>query len=367
MPLIQKRTKERETHRMATKKQQSGHGRPARPAAKPASSGSHQRRPEAQRATPSTRGKKRRGHKTLYVISILMMAAAVATVLSCTVLFDLRTITVQGNTRYTAEQVISASGIVTGVNLVRLNTRRAAKAIETTLPYAETVTVSKKFPFDLVIKVMEPTMQAAVQGEGDYTIISGSGKVLGTAPTAESMPVFEGLLIIQGENGQTVSDPEMLARLFAIHQAITEQGLEGVTMIRSLSATESAFVYQSRVTVYLGSTEELAYKLRFAVYLLQNKIRPDEYGKLNASDPGKGSFNPDDVTSAASSADSAATGSAASDSSNASTAASSATSGKPSSSNAASSLASSGSSAASSVSSKPVSSALSSAVESQRQ
>lgn len=289
------------------KKQHQNPARRVRPASNTAPSGPNRRRPEPHR-DQRPRAKKRHGHKTLYVISLLMVVVAVATVLSCTVLFDLRTITVQGDTRYTAQQVIEASGVVTGVNLMRLNTRKAKAAIESQLPYAETVTISKKFPFDLVIKVMEPTMQAAVQGEGQFTIISGSGKVLGTTDAAEGMPVFEGLTMTEGENGPTVSDPEMLARLFAIHQAIEEQGLADVTLIRSLSATESAFVYQGRVTVYIGSTEELAYKLRFAVYLLQNEIRADEYGQLDASDPGKGSFNPDNVSSAVSSAESAASG-----------------------------------------------------------
>ena len=66
------------------------------------------------------RSKRRRGRfRGLYkLLSILLIAAAV--VLACVVFFRVNSVEVTGNVRYTAAEVIAASGIEMGANLVVL-------------------------------------------------------------------------------------------------------------------------------------------------------------------------------------------------------------------------------------------------------
>ena len=66
------------------------------------------------------RPKRRRGRFSgLYkVLSILLVAAAV--VLACVVFFRVNSVEVEGNVRYTAEDIIEASGIQIGDNLIGL-------------------------------------------------------------------------------------------------------------------------------------------------------------------------------------------------------------------------------------------------------
>jgi len=256
----------------------------------------------ARNSRPQYQGRKaapaRRGSKKLYFIMIALLAAIVTSILSCTILFDLRTITVVGDTRYSPQEVIGASGISTGMNLVRLNTKKAKEAIQKKLPYAETVKISKKFPFDLVISVAEPTLVAAVQSGNQIYIISGQGRVLEEAESTAGYLVFEGLELTEGENGLVVSDLKMLDRLVKVVKAIQAQQIEKVTMVRSSSSSDCTFIYDGRITVKLGSLDELEYKMKFASYLLANKIRSDERGVLDATVPGEGKFNPENADEA---------------------------------------------------------------------
>ena len=75
------------------------------------------------------RPKRRRGRFSgLYkVLSILLVAAAV--VLACVVFFRVNSVEVEGNVRYTAEDIIEASGIQTGDNLIGLSRSRVSAAI----------------------------------------------------------------------------------------------------------------------------------------------------------------------------------------------------------------------------------------------
>ena len=81
-----------------------------------------------------SRPKRRRGRfGGLYkVLSILLVAAAIIT--ACVVFFRVNTIEVAGNVRYTAEEIIEASGVKMGDNLIAMSGSRVSAAIRTQLP-----------------------------------------------------------------------------------------------------------------------------------------------------------------------------------------------------------------------------------------
>ncbi|MDE6591073.1 MAG: FtsQ-type POTRA domain-containing protein, partial [Oscillospiraceae bacterium] len=88
-----------------------------------------------------SRPRRRRGRFSgLYkALSVLIVAAAV--VLACVVFFRVNSVEVTGNVRYTTEEIIEASGITTGDNLVALSRSRVSAAICTQLPYVENVSI----------------------------------------------------------------------------------------------------------------------------------------------------------------------------------------------------------------------------------
>ncbi len=125
-----------------------------------------------------SRPRRRRGRFSgLYkVLSILIVAAAVA--LACVVFFRINSIEVAGNVRYTAEEIIEASGINTGENLISLSRSRVSAAICTQLPYVENVTIKKVLPDGVVLKVEERVASATVDSAEGRWLISAQGKLL---------------------------------------------------------------------------------------------------------------------------------------------------------------------------------------------
>ncbi len=124
------------------------------------------------------RPSRRRGRFSgLYkVLSVLLAAAAI--IVACVVFFRVNTIQVAGNVRYTAQEVIDASGVHIGDNLIALPASRVSAAIRAQLPYVEGVTIQRDYPDSLVIRVTERVAAASVDSAEGRWLISCQGKLL---------------------------------------------------------------------------------------------------------------------------------------------------------------------------------------------
>ena len=146
-------------------------------------------------------------------MSVLLAAAAV--VVACVVFFRINSVEVSGNVRYTAEEIVEASGIVTGDNLIALSRSRVSAAICTKLPYVEYVNIKKVLPDGVVLRVSERVAAASVESAEGRWLISAQGKLLEKdAGTARVMtingltaagPYPGGMIQVAGEEETTLS------------------------------------------------------------------------------------------------------------------------------------------------------------------
>ena len=143
-----------------------------------------------------TRSRRRRGRFSgLYkVLSVLLAAAAV--VLACVVFFRVNNLEVSGNVRYTAQEIIEASGIKTGDNLVTLSRSRVSAAICTKLPYVENVTIKKVLPDGVVLRVSERVAAASVESAEGRWLISAQGKLLEKDDSGTKSVTINGLTAV---------------------------------------------------------------------------------------------------------------------------------------------------------------------------
>ncbi len=124
------------------------------------------------------RPSRRRGRFSgLYkALSVVLIAAAV--VAACVVFFRVNSVEVAGNVRYTAQEVLEASGVQTGDNLIFLPRSRVSAQILTQLPYVENVAFQIRYPDQLVIRVTERVASASVESAEGRWLISTQGKLL---------------------------------------------------------------------------------------------------------------------------------------------------------------------------------------------
>ena len=160
----------------------------------------------ARQRSHKVRRRRRGRFRGLYQLLTVLLAAA-AVLVACLVFFRVNGVSVEGNSRYTADEVVEASGIQTGDSLVALSKSQIASLIRTKLPYVEAVAIQRKYPDLVVLTVKERAAAASVYGGGSRWLISSQGKLLERA-AGRSVVEITGLNAISPYAGGNVQVAE---------------------------------------------------------------------------------------------------------------------------------------------------------------
>lgn len=144
---------------------------------------------------------KRRRIRAFYALAA--MAAAVIILLLCmTVFFNVTTVRVEGVTVYQKDQVINVGGILKDMNLVRTDTSKAKQRLLDNLVYIDDVDIKKSYPSTVIIRCTEAVKAADIEFEGEYYVLSESGKILesGNKQPTGGIPIIKGFTFYQGDD-----------------------------------------------------------------------------------------------------------------------------------------------------------------------
>ena len=249
-----------------------------------------------------TKYRKRRTSILCGILAVLVSAVAVVT--ACTVFFRVESVAVEGNERYSAEEILAAAAIELGSNLPLTAGELLQDRICTTLPYIESVKVEKHLPTRLVLVVKEAPPIAVVAQEapaqdlppengedpgedpeadqaspetspdqqeapeeseaepeaeavqGGYWLLDAKARLL--EPVDESGGAgyiqIKGITAVEPEKGRTMQVLQgyegQLEALIRLLQAVQERGLgDKVTEIDVSSPTEVDMLYDGRLRV----------------------------------------------------------------------------------------------------------------------
>ena len=245
------------------------------------------------------RPRRRRGRFSGLSKRLSVLLAAAAVVLACVVFFKINLIEVEGNVRYTAQEVVEASGIKTGDNLAGLSRSRVSAAICTQLPYVEHVSVRKILPDRVLLKITERVAAASVEGAEGRWLISAQGKLLEQDDGAAQSMAITGLTAVGPYPGGMlqVAEEEKSA-LRHVTELLTELESRGwlaqCTALDCSAATEMVLEY-GIFHVKLPRGGDCDYHLRLVESALASGAIPEGVGgtlDLTVTE-GKVNFRPD--------------------------------------------------------------------------
>ena len=247
--------------------------------------------------------KRKRGRRRFGLLFKLLCGAALvaAATLGATVFFQVETIAVVGNSRYTAQEVIDASGVQIGDNLFQMNKNQISQQILQRLPYVGEVSPQRGLPSTLTIQVTEISAAAQVEvyqddsaqaepaaedgsgdsGEGDSSqtegeelptladqpwLISASGKLLEAAPEGRGALSVTGLTVLAPQAGTMLAVPqEQQSRLNTLKELLSALEAAGeLDQVSSIDLTHSTWVgmrYRENFDARLPLGEDMAHSL----------------------------------------------------------------------------------------------------------
>ena len=248
---------------------------------------------------PNRRRRRRNGlSRLLRPLSLLL--AAVAVVGALTLFFKVENITVTGAVRYLADDIIAASGVETGDNLILLNRYRVSQRIYTSLPYITDVRPKLQFPDTLIIEITETRPAAAIESGGAWWLVNSGGKILemiDTAAAADYLPIVG----VQAESPSVSGrlrlpeeSPMTAERLCELLEAMEERSMISRTDSVDLTDPKSLVLnYDGRFRVEMYYDANLPFKLDGLLGVME-RLEPNETGTIlmNMSDDNQVNYIP---------------------------------------------------------------------------
>lgn len=217
------------------------------------------------------REKKQNGRRNSLLYTIVTCLLIVVSVVgACTVFFRVEFVSVEGNERYSEEQVLSVADVELGANLILTPGEQIAQRIYKGLPYVNHVDVQKRFPTTLKLVLTESVPVAVMSsGDGAEWVIDSQGKLLEKVDDTLALEYIdvEGLTLENPQQGQQAQVPQengdQLAGLLKLLQAIESRGIvDKISEIDASSRTEVVFFYEDRLKVKILNNADFERKIR---------------------------------------------------------------------------------------------------------
>lgn len=215
-----------------------------------------------------------------------VVAAVLALIFGVSIFFNVDSVTVSGNEKYTSWEVLEASGIKIGDNLLGLNEARISSNIISRLPYVASVRMGIKLPDTVKIEIEELAVLYSVEADdGSWWLMRADGRIVEktNSTDAELHTRVLGVQItgpVVGEkavaaqpvpqettaDGQlipvTVNAKEQLDVAISVQQYLEDCGIIGnATSLDVSDLSNLELWYGTRYQVQIGDTTQLRYKI----------------------------------------------------------------------------------------------------------
>ena len=196
--------------------------------------------------------KKRRFRRAIALTAIILVACILLSPVLLFAVFRIRDFAIEGQTSYSKEEIVAASGITAGKSIFFADLDEAKVNIEKKLPYADNVQLTRRLPGTLVVTLESTGKAYAVEkSEGIYAITNRDFKVLeitgvmpkdvvpviGAVPEVTELGNPLSFIKTEGETDATLN------LIQSISSAIADSGLDGINLISIRSRSNIYIIY----------------------------------------------------------------------------------------------------------------------------
>ena len=265
--------------------------------------------------------RRRRILRRLTAFAMLLCVIGAGIYLTMTMLFRISSIQVQTPdgkqvteiAGYSADSILQRMGVQLEENIFSFEPGEKAAVLEQNFPLLGSIKVIRDYPNTVVVQVTEAVPAYAVQNGSKWLVISDKWKILSEESTQpeglctlyggklQDTAPGQGFWFVEDADAASASGSETAesesavstetARMEALRTLVgklEEYGLsQDVTRLEVADTEQLAFLYQDRISVLLGTLNDLDYKLDRARYVLTNAdgkgCGPTDTGRLDFS------------------------------------------------------------------------------------
>ena len=265
--------------------------------------------------------RRRRMLRRLTAFAMLLCVIGAGIYLTMTMLFRINSIQVQTPdgkqvteiAGYSADSILQRMGVQLEENIFSFEPGEKAAVLEQNFPLLGSIKVIRDYPNTVVVQVTEAVPAYSVQNGSKWLVISDKWKILSEESTQpeglctlyggklQDTTPGQGVWFVDDADAASASGSEAAeresavstetARMEALRTLVSkleEYGLsQDMTRLEVADTEQLAFLYQDRISVLLGTLNDLDYKLDRARYVLTNAdgkgCGPTDTGRLDFS------------------------------------------------------------------------------------
>lgn len=231
--------------------------------------------------------KQRKFRAMLTNVAVFLGVVIIAILVSVTILFKTDEFVIEGeNIPYDTQQIVDASGLDYGDNIFLTRRKAAAKKIVNNFPYIENAEVSFRIPGTMIITLETAIPSYEVKVNDGYAVISAQGRVLEKSiEPYPNIPLLKGVRVTDTEVGHYINFENDTTRqiLAEVIDNINENSVPDIYGIDISNTANIKLNYDNRITILLGVPEDVGYKLRTAMAIINHQLASTDKGDLDVS------------------------------------------------------------------------------------
>lgn len=227
--------------------------------------------------------KQARIRRILLASATLLAVIAVGVILSLTVLFKTEKIEVEGCSYYYDEQIIGFSNVSLQQNIFIGKLNSTPQDIVDNLAYVEDAEISFSIPDTIIIKITDAVPTYYIREGNNYILLSAKARILEkVAEVPDNLTELICGEIKGSEIGRYIefADPSVPDILQSVAKSIKDNGLENIVGFDVTDLSAITLDYAGRIKIKIGLAEDIDYKIRTAMTIINQKLDPNNTGKI---------------------------------------------------------------------------------------
>ncbi|MBQ6944760.1 MAG: FtsQ-type POTRA domain-containing protein [Ruminococcus sp.] len=230
-----------------------------------------------ERQNSGKRIRRRKRMMNVYAFTVIIIVLTIGVTMCFTFLFNIDKIIVSGESEdYTSLQIVEASEINAGDNMLRLDARKAEQNILDKLTYVETAEVGRDFPSTLKITVTRCIPGFNIRYDGGVLLVSRKGKILSDGEVytdIENIPIISGYMPSEKSVGKmTKSESSDKDAAFAQILKRFENGDgKNISSVDITNEYDIVVTYRNGMIFRMGNWSNMSYKLDLAESVMNDE------------------------------------------------------------------------------------------------
>ena len=231
---------------------------------------------------PLTHKQVKRRH-ILVSVCIIFAVIIIGIILSLTVLFRTERIDIEGDEYYYEDQIIAFSNVSLQQNIFIAALNGTPDKISENLPYVERAEIGFSIPDTVTIKIIDAVPSYVVKDGNNFLLISSKGRILDSlTENTDNLPeLISGDLKSKNIGDYVSFEDDSVPEI--LDQVATSLKNENVNKITSFDVTDTTNItlsYDGRIKIVLGLPNDLDYKIKTAMTIINEKLDPNNTGTV---------------------------------------------------------------------------------------